>query len=66
VTACDGLWRRFAAWDSWNPFVHSTLFRFGVAELGLRISALFVLSFVIRATTSFIKKNGYVLNHLLR
>jgi hypothetical protein len=56
VTDCDGLWPRFAAWDSWSSFVRSTLFRFGVAELGLRISAFFVLSFGIGATTSFSKK----------
>jgi hypothetical protein len=56
VTDCDGLCPRFAAWDSSSSFVHSTLFRFGIAELGLRISAFFVLSFVIEANISFNEK----------
>jgi hypothetical protein len=56
VTDCDGLWPRFAAWDSSSSFAHSTLFRFGIAELGLRISAFFVLSFVTGASISFNEK----------
>jgi hypothetical protein len=56
VTDCDGLWPRFAAWDSRSSFVHSTLFRFDVTELRLRISAFFVLSFIMGVTTSFNKK----------